>query len=155
MRILAWLILTTAISLNVYAADDLITDINRKSANIEDLIQGQKLSVLSVRSDEESEGNPPEIRFYMKAGKLLAVRIATGHETWVSVITVYFYENGAPMKYLKLITGREKNPEREAIIYSQEGRVLWKNMEKPQVDIADILMVFHAIRTIRQSASQY
>jgi len=155
MKVLAWLILIATISLNVYGAEDVTADINRKAAFIDELITGEKLASLTVISNEESEGSPPEIKFYTKGRNLVAATIVVGHETWVSKLTVYYYDNESPMKYLRVITGRQKQPEREAILYGTEGKPLWQNVDTPKVDASDILKIFRTINSIRKSAAQY
>lgn len=155
MKALIWLFLITAIHSKISIATEFSADINSAVERLDQLIENKKLAMITVSGNEELEGVPPEVKFYILDGRLVAAAVSTGHETWASKVTWYFYDNGKPMKYLRVITGRQSQPEREAIIYNLEGKVLWNNIDHPLVEINDILSAFTAIGNIRQSASRY
>lgn len=154
----AWigLFLLGCLSPAASAADDPVAEVNRQVSRIEESIAGDRLAALSVVSEETAEGVPPEIRFHAGAdGRLVAASITAGHESWQSKISWYFFENGKAMKYLRIITGRSDQPEREAVVYGREGQVIWKNVDEPLVDAEDLRRAYRAIAAVRKAASRY
>jgi hypothetical protein len=139
-----------------YGLLDSVAEVNRRVAQIERALSGDRAVNLDVKSDGESEGSPPEIRFGSVSGKLVAARLSVGHEVWQSRVTIYFYEDGKPMKYLRNIVGRADVSQPQAIIYAPDGRVLWRNIEGPPVvDPVEVRAAYQAIERLRRAAARY
>jgi hypothetical protein len=149
--LLAWLLVSC-----VHApAADLAVEIDGRAAVIDRAIEAGELQALLVAAEVESEGSPPEIRFYTAKDKLVAATVKVGHETWSTLITVYFYEDGKPMKYRGVVTGREPRPEQEAIFYGRDGLVIRHSVPTPRVDPEGLLATFKAIEAVRRAAARY
>jgi hypothetical protein len=149
-----WAALLFSIALQAFA-DDRIDRINQEVARLDQLIAAKQLELLTVASSQESEGRPPEIGFYSLQGRLVAATISVGHETWSSVTTVYFRADGAPLKYLKVLTGRTDVPARQAVFYDAQARVFWSSGAAPAVTPADLLRSYRLLSSLRKSAASY
>lgn len=141
--------------LDVWADGDIASKVNAAVARIDTAIGKGEVTTVTVSGNEESEGRPPVIRYFTERGQLVASSVEVGHETWSSRIIVHFYNDSKPMKYGRTVKGRGDRPSREAIIYAQDGEIVWKNVNAPMIDPAHLVNLYRAIETIRSSAAQY
>lgn len=143
-----------------YATTDKVADANSQVARIDAALRGKGVLNLAVKEeinagDNPNEGVPPQIQFSTLSGKLVAARFHVGHEIWGSTVTVYFYDDGKPLKYLRVIEGQQSKSERQSIIYAPDGTVIWKNVDVPLVDPSGIQSVYKAIESLRQASADY
>ena len=155
MRALLSLILCCGLCPAAPAPGDPVAEVNARVARIDESLRSESASSVVVSSDGPIEGRPPEIRFSVLAGRLVAARVSSGHETWTSRVTVYFYDDGRPMKYLRSISGRVDAPPRQAILYAPNGQVLWRNVDEPLVDPAGLRAAYQQIESLRRASARY
>jgi hypothetical protein len=139
-------------------ADDLkktIADINKAVIAIDDSILRDEYTTLHIEEHSEAEGAPPSFSMYYKGDRLIAVVVSVGHETWSKEFRYYYYINGKPQKYVEVINKRPDNPPRVAIIYSENGSVLWKNVEKEVINFSELQNLFLTLQKTRKSFSTY
>lgn len=125
-------------------ADSRIKTINNKVAAIEKRIKQDNIPKIVLKYDlGENEGSPPEAFYYYdwKTKKLIVVKIHVGHEVF-GIDHSYYFENDHILKYLKTYSNHPQNPPRSAIIYADDGTVLWKNMDAPAISAGAILESF-------------
>lgn len=112
---------------------NLVQQVNEKVAAIQEDISSGDLAVIEIKEILDSEGSPPEFKFYYNQDDLVAVHVNVGHETWLVKYSYYFYPNGFKMKLVEEIVGRPDNPPKKAILYDKKGKVLWSSTDKIKV----------------------
>ncbi|MCP3922282.1 MAG: hypothetical protein GY714_06830 [Desulfobacterales bacterium] len=131
-------IISVVILLNLFVPSlfaNQIPLINKRVKEIDRSIKKGTYSVIKVENIIKSlEGVPPTIFFYYKPkdGKLVAVKIHVGHETWSKTFSYYFDRREKILKYLESID-RPDNPPKRAVIYDKDSKVIWKNIDKPKI----------------------
>ena len=132
-----------------------IKTVNSLIASINDSIQSGSYSYLEVNETSTSEGSPATLKMYFKGKRIILITASVGHETWVNEFSYYYYPNGQPMKYLKETRDRPDNPAKEAIIYSSNGVVVWKNTDAPVVPASELYDSFLKLQEVRAGLSAY
>ena len=122
---------------------------------INDSIQNGEFPSLEVNENSTTEGSPATLTMYFKGDRIVCITASVGHETWVNEFSYYFYANAKPMKYLKTTKDRPDNPAKEAIIYNDNGTVLWKNTDATIVPAQEIYNLFAKMQKIRLALSGY
>jgi hypothetical protein len=115
-----------------------VEEINAKVDKIDKLIEGKDKTLPSIETSynyAHTEGVPPQFSFFFDSStsKLVVCKIHVGHETWAKDFFYYFDENEDIQKYLEVVPASKFGPSasRSAIIYSKNGKVLWRNLETP------------------------
>ncbi len=136
-----------------------VAEINDKVEKIQKRIQvkNKDLPHLDVAYDynDATEGVPPGFKFYFDAEsqKLTACLIHVGHETWSHDFSYYFDEQENVLKYLDVIFGDENKSPRSAIIYGKDGKPLWKNVDAPRLEPAEIRTLYRALQKTSETIS--
>ena len=120
-----------------------ITDINNKVDQIEKIKNSLHIMEIKLQTGT-SESSPPEVMYYYKPGnlELVMLQISVGHEIFVTKHTYYFEKNHV-LKYLKETLNHPDSPAKEAIIYNNDGSILWKNMAEPVVSSRKVIELFN------------
>ena len=142
MRITILIVLLVLANTLGAGGEDPIQQVNAQVAEISDAIASGELAVVEMNEVVESEGSPPDLKFYYRQDRLLAVQVDVGHETWSNRFSFYFYENGQIMKFLKTTLDRPDNPPKLAVIYEPDGSVLWKNTDDTYIDPDELKALF-------------
>lgn len=102
----------------------------------------------SYEYEDATEGVSPGFKFFFdsKSERLVACKIHVGHETWSKDFTYYFDEDGGLLKYLEVVSGREDNPPRAAIIYGKGGKSLWHNLDAPRLTPEKIKAIYKSLQ---------
>jgi hypothetical protein len=103
------------------------------------------------------EGVPPRFKLYYDLGseRLVAAVISAGHESWSTEFRYYFYADGKLMKYTRTYDGRDDQPPKRAMIFAENGAVLWKNTDEPHVPAQDVLRLFASLCEVRTRFAAY
>jgi hypothetical protein len=136
---------------------DEVKRINALVAAIDDSLKTEHYAEFTIAEQGLSEGIPPGFTFYYDRdhGRLAAAVVSVGHETWSNEFRYYFYPDGKPMKYTKATIGRPDNPEKTAIIFDKQGKIVWKNVEEPQVAIETLASLFKNLQETRKKFAEY
>ncbi len=134
---------------------ELIREVNLKVAAIEADIASGDLAVINMKEILDSEGSPPEFKFYYNQGALVAAHVNVGHETWLMKYSYYFYPNGLAMKLVEEIVDRPDNPPKKAIIYGEKGNVLWSNCDEVKVAPRRIKDLFNSHQNLKKMFQGY
>ena len=134
---------------------DPIQQVNVKVAAILADIASGDLSVIEIKEIVESEGSPPEFQLYYNQDKLMAAHVRVGHETWSMKYSYYFYPNGLAMKLVEETLDRPDNPSKKAIIYGENGKVLWGNIIEAKVDPKNIKGLFTSHYNVKKMFRGY
>ena len=135
-----------------------IKKVNARVAAIDKAIEQGTYPGLAVRDEDwPFEGVPPRLKLYYEVDKprLVAAVISAGHESWSTEFRYYFYPDGTLMKYARTYDGREDLPPKRAMIFAENGAVLWKNTDEPHVPAADVLRFFASLRDLRARFAAY
>ncbi len=122
---------------------------------IENKIRHGSVSTIHITEDSETEAVPPDISLHYENDVLVCAVVTAPHEVWVNTYKYYYRPNGIPIKYLKMTEGRPDAPAREAIIYGKDGSIVWKNVDRPNLETERIAELFTAINEIRKKSSRY
>ncbi len=132
-----------------------VESINKSIVSIDDSIANGNYMLFQCEDVEPSEGVPPNLKFYYKGDRLVAIVSQVGHESWSNEFRYYYYGNGVMMKYLKITKGQTDKTERSGIIYSNKGTILWKNTESQTVDGNELQKLFKTFQKYRTELSKY
>jgi hypothetical protein len=121
---------------------DAIQRVNRHVAELEKAKAALNTLELKVEVGE-FESVPPRILFYYNPEntELQLAEIDVGHEIF-STSFRYYFDDGRIIKYLKYHEGHPDKPAKQAIIYSRDGSVLWRNIDQPTVSIEQVVTLF-------------
>lgn len=132
-----------------------VNDINGAVASLDDSISRDEFPFLVIDENVESEGTPPSLKMYHDGDRLVAVFVSVGHETWATEFRYYFHSNQEPMKFLKIVHGRPDNPPKQAVIYSSDGNVVWKNTDDIPYPFKKLKELFSNLQEARLRLSRY
>ena len=129
--------------------------INRK---VDDIVRNRhqldhfEITIHSI----ETESTPPIARFFytQKDENLLIFQIDVGHEIFLNRFT-YYFDNNILIKYLKESFNHPDAPPKEAIIYSHNGLILWKNTSEPLLNGHQIQSLFRLNIDALKSFAKY
>lgn len=130
-----------------------IEAINKKVDKIEKMKGSLKALEIKLHAGE-SESSPPEVMYYYKPDnlELVILRVSVGHEIFVTKHT-YYFENNHAIKYLKETLNHPDSPPKQAILYKNDGSVLWKNVAEPVVSGKKVVELFMLnIATLKEFA---
>lgn len=144
-----------SISLASYAGQDSVESVNKDVASLQEEIARGDLPYIEINDIVVTEGKPPELKLHYRGDRLIAAFVSVGHETWSTHFSYFFYDNGAPMKFTKVIQGRPDSPPRQGVVYDRSGKVLWKNIDAPPVDPARLHQLLSRLNQIREGFSHY
>lgn len=155
-KLLFTAVLLISIFLPVDSAEkDVIKNVNKIVDEIEKNINSGDLSNFKIENETELEISAPTINIYYKGDTLYCIKIRAHHETWSTLYSFYFRKNKAPLKYLKVIENRLDKPPKEAIIYNEDGSVLWQNVKEPNVGFKEILDMYNSLLAIMAKSTKY
>lgn len=149
MKRYAFIFLLTLASVAQAGEVDPIQQVNVKVAAIQSDIASGDLAFIKIKEIVDSEGSPPEFKFYYNQDNLVAVHVSVGHETWLVKYSYYFYQNGGAMKHVEEIFDRPDNPPKKAIIYDEKGKVLWSNIGEVKVAPGKIKDLFNSHQNLK------
>lgn len=137
------------------AAPEAAERVRQQALERERQIQSPDVATISLAWTEESEAQPPRLTFFVQRGRLLAVRVQVGHETWSSESLFLFDDGERPLKYERRILGRSPAPAPEVIVFGSGGEVLEGNVPRPQVEAARLVELHRSLLQLRRAVSRY
>lgn len=148
------LFLLTASSCYADNAAD-VKSVNARVAQIEKT--KDKLNTLElILHTGASEATPPEVMYYYKPEDmgLAMIQVSVGHEIF-STRHTYYVDNNHVIKYVKETLNHPDSPPKEAVIYKQDGSILWKNTGEPAVSSKQVLELFRLNMNALREFSKY
>jgi hypothetical protein len=134
---------------------EVIKQVNKKVAQIEKT--KEELNILELKLHTgELEAAPPEVMFYYEADnmELVMLKATVGHEIYTTKHT-YYLNNNRVIKYLKESFNHPDSPPKQAIIYDNKGKPLWKNINEPLIKPAEIKQQFERNMDLLRTFSKY
>jgi hypothetical protein len=140
-----------------------LEEINGKVDKIDKRIKDNDKTLPSIETSydykDATEGVPPQFSFFFDSdtSKLVVCKIHVGHETWSKDFFYYFDENEDIQKYLEIVPASTFGPSasRSAIIYSKDGKVLWKNLQAPRQAPEKIKALYQALSRAANEFAPY
>ncbi|MDD2734869.1 MAG: hypothetical protein PHF56_13085 [Desulfuromonadaceae bacterium] len=155
MKTILLIFIFLSLSFVSHAKQDPIETVNKHVAILQAKISRGELPFIEINDVAVTEGKPPEFKLYYSGNSLIAALISVGHESWSVRFSYFFYEDGTPMKFTKVVQGRSDIAPRQGIIFDRNGKILWSDISVPPVDPAHIQDIFHRFSQLRGRFSEY
>ncbi len=151
------LLTCSLLACNSSQADDRaeIKAVNQKVVQIEKSKENLNVLELKIHTGE-LEAAPPNVMYYYRPEnmELVMLQVSVGHEIFLTKYT-YYFENNRVIKFLKDTEGHPEPPPKFAIIYKADGKVLWKNIDEPNVMAKTVLDLYKNNIAILKEFSKY